>query len=113
MKSIAIICLSTLALVSCSGSIDGTPPPVTGAERALVVPVNGVNLRVQYDPTDAAGAAILTYADPVPSMFGWLNINRDIIPAVERATGCDVVGAAPTDNQIMGDMGITRIPLSC
>lgn len=113
MKTIAIICAGAISLAACSTSKGDMPPPMTGAERAIVVPVNGTNLRVQYDPTAASGAAVLTYQEPVPSMSGWLNFNRDIIPAVEQATGCDVVGAPPSENQIMGDMGITRIPLSC
>ena len=113
MKSTAIICLATLSLAGCAGGRGDTPPPMTGAERAIIVPVNGVNLRVQYDPTATSAAAVLTYMDPVPSMSNWLNFNRDIIPAVERATGCDVVGQPPAENQIMGDMGITRVPLSC
>ncbi len=104
---------ATVLLSACGGGSTTPPAATLATERAIIVPINGANVRVLYDTANAAGTAKLTYEEPVPTMAGWLNFNRDVIPAVEQATGCSVIGARPADNQIMGDMGVTMIPLGC
>jgi len=66
-----------------------------------------------YDQRDRASGVFLTYADPVPGLADWLNLNDDVLPAVERVTGCRYRGAPLPDNRIMGDMGVGNVPVTC
>lgn len=112
MRNVFLGLMTTISLVACDRP-DGPPPISSETERAIIVPVGNANLRVQYDPAVTEGIAYVTYADPVPGIANWLNLNRDVLPAVERATGCRYRGAPLPDNQIMGDMGVGNVPLSC
>lgn len=107
----AMFCLA--ALSACGAGSDGPPQMTSASERAVVAQVRGVNLRIQYDTAMTEGIVFVAYAEPVPGMANWLNLNRDVIPTVEQVTGCRYRGAPLPDNQILGDMGVGNVPVSC
>ena len=113
MKSLSIAAIALAAVAACGGGTDVPPAMTSASERAVIVPVRNAKLRVQYDTEMTEGIVFVTYADPVPGLADWLNLNRDVIPAVERVTGCRYRGAPLPDNQIMGDMGVGNVPVTC
>jgi hypothetical protein len=113
MKTFSMTLIAAALLSACGGGNDGPPPMTSATERAVIVSVRDVKLRVQHDAAMTDGVAYVTYMEPVPGMGSWLNLNRDVIPAVERATGCRYRGGPMPDNQIMGDMGVGNVPISC
>ncbi|MDX8347545.1 hypothetical protein SLH49_06050 [Cognatiyoonia sp. IB215446] len=113
MKNILASLVCLVALAACGGGNDGPPPMTSASERAVVAQVRGVNLRIQYDTAMTEGVVFVTYAEPVPGMANWLSISRDVIPTVEQVTGCRYRGAPVPENQILGDIGVGNVPVSC
>lgn len=114
MKTITSILMLT-ALVACGQRQPplGTPIQQTSTTaKTIVVPVRNTQLRIQYDPAAEPTIATLTYVAQ-PAMTDLLFINRDVIPALRRATGCSVAAPAVADNRLLPSEGRTRVPLNC
>lgn len=104
-----------VALSACSSSspTGELSSPTSGTTKQVATSVNGVGLVVQYDPAASQpSSAQVVYAEDV-SISQLLFLEAEVKPAIERATGCQVVAPKVDANLLMSEEGTTFVPVSC
>lgn len=112
-RLVAIVTCSTLVACSSPGpSRSDVATPQSATAKIVIVPIRTSQITMQYDPASTEPAATLSYDRTDVPIDELLFLNREVIPVVAQITGCTVTAQVP-DNQLLPDIGVTTIPLSC